>query len=513
MSDLINLRLDIFTYHHRGGLGESHERILENSQYFWNSLPNDFPTDLKIPLIQEDSLDSKEYGELLKLSGKNQSYYLFHPKNNLNKDIKAFYYPVRLNDTYGLAFACGIESYNEALPAKYFVDLRKLVPNYLIRKPNSAQRFKNNYMGATWMLSGCLAPNSDQSKEDIAKTICQKLNFCQEWSNVKSEEILGATIFEIGQTPKQGNKLEDNYHILIFLYNDPEKMDLVSKKFYKNWMQLFSYRNKIIWAYWQSQKDIAWLNDNFFSLDKVRKNPAIKSLIVEKQREFDDKSQIFNLKSLQEALQDNSYTLYEYVRRLSILKIQQQTIETNIDNYNERLDRISNDALKLELNTAKVEELNTAKVETLESFSNIVAKRYKKIVEKEYSSLRPGLDILQNLTETLRGYVQIQQAEIDRNIEKQNIRLEQQNTNFQNKLAIVGFGIGAASVAASSSAGFVEKIVKPFLVKIFQAQPLPIVLAFSNIIAALFISICIGLFCSFLISLIIYCRNRRQKKR
>ena len=242
-----------------------------------------------------------------------------------------------------------------------------------------------------------------------------------------------------------------------------------------------------------------------FSLEKVRKNPAIKSLIIEKQREFDDESQVFNLKSLQEALQDNSFTLYEYVRRLSILKVQQQTIETNIDNYNERLYRIRNDALKL--------ELNIAKVETLESFSNIVAKKYKKIVEKEYSSLRPGLDILQNLTETLRGYVQIQQAEIDRNIEKQNSRLEQQNINFQNKLAIVGFGIGAASVAASSSAGFVEKIVKAFFVKIFQTQPLPIVLAFCNIIAALFISICVGIFCSFLISLIISCKNRRKKKR
>ncbi len=495
MSDLINLRLDIFSYLHRGGLGESQESISLNSQYFWDSFPKDFPVDLKISLKQEDSLDSYEYGELLKLTKENKPYYLFYPESKSDKKIQALYYPVRLHDTYGLAFGCGIDSKNEALPVKSFSDLRALVPNFLLGQSKPTQRFKYNFIGNTWMLSGCLAPDPTRTKEEIAQAIFKQLGFYQEWSNVKSEEFLGATMFEVGQTPQQWNRLENNHHVLIFLFHNSETMDLVSEKFYESWMRLFCYRNKIVWAYWQSLTDISWLNKNFFSLDKVRKNPAIKSLIIDKQKETDNIAQIFNLESLQDALQDNSFILYEYVRKLSILQIHQQTIETNIDNYNERLNIIEDKAYKF--------NLNYTTIDLLESFSKIVAQKYKKIVEKEYFSLRPGLGILQNLTDTLRGYIQIQQAEIDRSIEQQNRRLEDQNTKLQNRLTIVGVGLGAASVTASASANFVGEIVEVLFHKTNIIETLPLVVAVCNILGTLVISLCVGMFFSTLVSLLL----------
>lgn len=309
----------------------------------------------------------------------------------------------------------------------------------------------------------------------------------------------------VGQSPQKWNSLEENNHVLILVYHDPKIMEDIHQKFYEDWMQLFCYRNKIVWAYWQARGNITWLNENFFSLDKVRKNPAIKSLIVDKKKNIDDIAQIFNLESLQDALQDNSFILYEYVRKLSILKIHQQTIETNIDNYNERLDRIRDKAFKL--------KLDAAKMELLESFSTIVAQKYKKTVEKEYISLSPGLGILQNLTETLRGYVQIQQAEIDRNIEHQNRRFADQNTKFQNKLTIVGVGLAAASVTASASANFVGEIVKVLFHEFSVIEASPLFIAVCNIAGTLLISLCMGLFFSILVSLILFLIKRIGKSK
>ncbi|MGB5967342.1 MAG: hypothetical protein WA865_22210 [Spirulinaceae cyanobacterium] len=470
MTKLINPRLDIFTYHHRGGLGDSPEKIKANWKNFWDKFPKEFPTNLKVPLEYEDSLDSTQYGKLLKTINKdhksNSKYphlYLLSKKIQPDIEVEGFYCPVRLHDTYGLGFACGVNTHNKykILPIECFDSFRSLLPANLLGQTNPEPDFKYNYMGTTWMLSSCLPPDSKQKPEDIAKSIYKRLNFDHEWPEVEPDELFGATLFEVGRSPQKWERLEKNHHVLIFIYSDIETMEEVSAKLYENWMQLFGYRHKIIWSYWQAVELIPWLSNNFFSIEKVRKNSAIKSLIIDKQKETDTKTQAFNLEQLQLALHDNSVILYEYVRKLSILKIHLQTIETNLENYNKRL-------IKIKEYTSK-SKYNLPELELLASFGNTVAQEYKSKIEKEWVSLSPGLDVLRNLTDTIRGYVQIQQAEIDRNLEEQNRLLqrqneeqnrlfEQYNSDLQNKLAIAGVGLGCASIASAALQNPVEKI-------------------------------------------------------
>jgi len=75
----------------------------------------------------------------------------------------------------------------------------------------------------------------------------------------------------------------------------------------------------------------------------------------------------------------------------------------------------------------------------LETFSETVEKKYLLQVQKDYSNFSPWLQVLGDLINSIRGITEIDQAKRDR--------------IFQNNIAIVGVGAGAASVAAFASAG------------------------------------------------------------
>ena len=77
---------------------------------------------------------------------------------------------------------------------------------------------------------------------------------------------------------------------------------------------------------------------------------------------------------------------------------QQHTVEVNERNYEKQREKIfPNDKF-------------------LEKFSKIVKDKYQVQLQKDYLGLNPGLAILENLTATIRGMVEIKQAQRDRNL-------------------------------------------------------------------------------------------------
>lgn len=83
----------------------------------------------------------------------------------------------------------------------------------------------------------------------------------------------------------------------------------------------------------------------------------------------------------------------------------------------------------------KATKLGTTDLTFLEAFSQTVEQHYQPQLEQDIASLTPSLGTLQGLTDTVRGIVEIEQAQRDR--------------NFQNNIAIVGVGLGTASILAS----------------------------------------------------------------
>jgi ABC-type Fe3+ transport system permease subunit len=121
--------------------------------------------------------------------------------------------------------------------------------------------------------------------------------------------------------------------------------------------------------------------------------------------------------------------------------------------------------------------------------------KYKDQLEKDAVSLRPGVSILENVTSTIRGIVEIEQAERDR--------------NFQILVGLAGVGIGTASIAASTVSPFVEGITQqPF--KKTDGTLSPKDAALSNIITSASISLGIGFLCILVTLLVIWAFKRSR---
>jgi hypothetical protein len=472
MSDLIYPTLDLFAYNLAEGLGDSQDDIKKRRDRFLATLPQTIQAILTPTFDKEAAAGNPEYIELLKIAGEKAAFHEFATSLN-NYALKGYYYPVRLSETYGLLFDCSVD---EKIKPQALSCLR-----YLKQEVNSIPAD----LGKTWIISGSL-PSSNTNPEPLARNIYKNLLaeeksknltdaeyealISQGWQYRKTGKFLSASVFEVWQTPQSWKSIEENSHVLIFLYPDQKTMQDAAQ-FYEDWMRLLCYRNKIIWAYCKSQQLKRQLQAGF---------QTIRETIPLIQKKSD-------LQQLQAILEKNVETFSNYVINLNYLEIQRGTVEVNLHNYQEYLNSIKN-----YINTHAV-KFGYTDLSFLEDFSNIVQNKYQPQVKKDYESLCPGIDILENQLNTIRGIVEIEQAERDR-------RIETQNTNFQNAVAVVGVGVGAASVAGSAVSPFIESITQ-LPSKQTTEQGTELLLsgnAWFNIGAAFIISILVGVLASLL---------------
>jgi hypothetical protein len=478
MSDLIYPTLELFVYNLGEGLGDNQEDIKQRRDGFLANLPQTIQDVLNPAFDKESTAGNPDYIELLKLAGANAAFQEFDTSLN-NYALKGYYYPVRLKDTYGLVLDCSIDE--KDIPQK----LNCL--RYLKQQADSIQ----GDLGKTWIISGSLpTPNTDN--ETLAKNIYKALLaeekaknltdvayealISQEWQYRKTGKFLSASVFEIWQTPQDWKSVEENRHILIFLYPNLQTMEAAAQ-FYEDWMRLLCYRNKIIWAYCETQQLKRQLQSGFKTIREtiptVQKKPE--------------------LPKLQGILEKNVETFSNYVINLNYLEIQRSTIEVNLQNYQEYVNGIKNYI------TTNASKFGDTDLNFLEYFNNIVQNKYQAQVKKDYESLLPGIAILENLLNTIRGIVEIEQAERDR-------RIETQNTNFQNAVAVVGVGVGTASVIASAVSPFIESITQ-LPSKDTNNKPLP-ANAWLNFGLAFLISIAMGALLGWIT--LVWLRSRRH---
>ena len=80
----------------------------------------------------------------------------------------------------------------------------------------------------------------------------------------------------------------------------------------------------------------------------------------------------------------------------------------------------------------------------MQVFCDRAKENYPKQIKKDIDNFRPCLEILQSLTDTIRGTVEIRKAEGDR--------------AFQNIVGIVGVGLPTGGTVASASANYKTEI-------------------------------------------------------
>jgi hypothetical protein len=409
MSDIIYPTLDLFLYDLRNALGEGQDELQTNRDSFKKKLPED----LHDVLFQKDTVFEDDYIELLPKIKKFKS-----PRHSRESgSLQGYYYPVRLNDMYGLLLDCSVENKIEAKSApaaESFQELKAEIEQRLNGQPAT--------MGQTWMISGWLPQSEAKPPEDIAKACYKALMPNSKWErDIEGQgQFLGATIFELSRyrlvipegaaSPTTIQSVQENQHVIIILYPD-EAAAKKSAHFYHHWLRLFSYRHKILWAYAQSRFLKRTMKNRSTDLEEHRQ------LISQNQTQYQEKK----LRDILIRVQDN---IKFYTIELYQLEFQGGIIEINLNNYEKRIETIKKRLKGLD-------EKAESNLILFDEFTKSVKDKYLLQIAKDSESLKRILKLQEDTINAVRSRVEVDKAERDR--------------NFQDAIAILGVGWSVAS--------------------------------------------------------------------
>lgn len=437
MNPIIYPTLDLFLYDLRHGLGENDENIKQYRNNFQAQLPQD--TSWKI-----DTNFECEFSPLLQEEGTQPFIKTFDDPETC--EYEGFYYPVRLNDTYGLLLDASVKDSIKPYDINSFNDLK----DYLKKK----LKYPDPTIGKTWMLSGELSKITNDP-EEIAKQCYKKLipNGDVDRDLKGKGTFLGGYIFEfwryelrMEETREEDRdkenkhkptiqQIQSNDHVIIALYPNACAAKKASDYVFQEWMRLFSYRAKIMWAYGQSRYLKRRLQEKFVKIEEQLKN--VKKAIETRP----------SIKEIQKTLATVSRLQSAYEFDLIDFQFQFKTIEVNLANYKKRLKLICEKAESTKNPLILPSDLSWMNYDTdlkvLENFSELVQDKYLQQVQKEDENILLGKQLLEGLMnsiEYLRILVETDQAQRDR--------------TFQNSVAIWGIGLAAGSIVASISAQF-----------------------------------------------------------
>lgn len=391
--------INLFLYDIQQGLGQDEDVIFDNRMKFWRKIDPQFHQDIKeIEKYREIEKSPPKLSEteqqrlkqlllqaelkLIKEIAKKEQNQNRIEARNLEK-LDGFLQASIIGDTYTLQV--NISGKKDSQPIQ---EIRPIYEQVL----NQINHQSQGSLGQTWFIWAKL------EKEDQALEVAQK---CAEQINPTLTEIeplqgsiwLGASIFEYPQIPTEWyiEKWQDfnqqNQHLIICLF-PPEAGDIkeLSQEISKNYQklqQLFLSRHKIIWAYWQSQKQKQQLKEKYKEIKGLtnKRNYIYKQLQTNK----------LNLKSLQLDLTNALKHLSDFTIGLNLLNAQAHTIKINRQNYQQPWQ------------------------ETDPKFITY-AKQYQTQIETDYASLSTKLPLLENFIRTLEGINQIQQTKNEQNL-------------------------------------------------------------------------------------------------
>jgi hypothetical protein len=401
--ELIYPSINLFQYSLREGLGDSDAVKLARSRSFYHKfLPSLSDSDLDAYRNREQP--DREFDRLLY---KDRSNLVYQP---LPQPLDGFYYPVQLGDTYALHLNFSGE-FDRGKPDKQPQDLDTAVDRlteHLIRD-KILPALDGNSFGQTWFVTA-FVDNAQADRLDIAQSCDRQIadrSVKGLSRSINRGSWLGGEIFEFWTVPssypgKLSDVLERSPHTIVCLFPADKFKDINHQlpKHYDNWICLCHYRHKIFYAYCQSQ---------FIKGELKKANTNIQQ-IGENLR-----SRNTSLPHLQKLLFDTLKEFQSYSEQVQALEDQQYTIEIDRDNYRLRHERIEQSDPNSNLGF-------------LLEFDTKYSDKYNRQIRADRAHLDSGLKVLENLSQTIQGTIQIEQTKSDR------------ATN----LTIAAFGIGLA---------------------------------------------------------------------
>ncbi|MFB2836698.1 hypothetical protein [Floridanema evergladense] len=387
------------------------------------------------PEFRQKFPESNKY-ELLnvKKSGK-QFFSLSSQEKNLNPNkpkplYRLLLYPQKISDSYALL----INIFRPEDPSFDNVNLTE-IPSF---NPNQCLSLadEKHFLGQTFLITAYLnIPKPDKPEKLIphAEKLLNKLLDDKYPDFYEAEKFLDGYILEFSRSRTSQTRV-----LVLFYFTNTTSEQL--RKIYFDLPELFLYYHKITHVFQMSRQ-------HYHQLDKLVQN------------QITSKSQLpdsLDLELLKTNLKELLKTAPQYTFQFRTLENAGNTINIHSGNYQRTLKRLQ-------------EEVN----DNLEFFNRFVERESQTFalqIQADLNYSKPGAQLLDQAIASIRGLVEIEQAERDRNLQK--------------TIQAVGFSIGAAGIVATSVPYWIKQnpgeilINKPFTSHSLNTFTLVLLLSF-----------------------------------
>ncbi|WP_293353615.1 MULTISPECIES: hypothetical protein [unclassified Microcoleus] len=423
-----NPSITLYPFHLRNDADEGYGAAAKNAQFLWENLADNVGTqfnsnELKSLREKLTCYKDKQYypqgekekpnnRELLIPDGKTLK---FQPitQPDLPK-LSGSIYPLRIHDTY----TADLTFYYQNATIKVS-DLNQLNPQGCLL-PNAIQPS----LGQTLLLYAAPAVYDTYRKLADECVTAFVHNQQQASPEFRAQGILfGSPIFEYDSREDDVSK---RCHILVWLEKDPETLNKATLKFNSYLMNLLCYRAKILFVYGAAQKSYGKAQQIVAELEKnLPKFAAIE-------REQDRQVKLRNLKDLLAEVRTKMLACSHQVRYLQEFR---NTIDTNAENYG--------DALTI-IRSLSMEGDN---LDFWQRFLDLAEGKYQRQIEIDLNYLIASQDLFQQSISTVRGMVEIEQVEFDREQEEEEKKRDRQ---LENIIFFVGTAIGGGQIFSAA---------------------------------------------------------------
>jgi hypothetical protein len=387
-ADLIYPNINLFQYNLRDGLGDNEQKILARSASFYEKF---LPKGKDATPYRNQEQPDREFNQLL------YTDLTAFPYQLLPKPSDGFYYPVQLGDTYALQLNYSGQLVNDK-PNRQPQDYETAVKNLRDSAKNLLPQLDINSFGQTYLLTAFVEDHQVDQLAEIAISCDRQItdkNSATLARSISRGKWLGGDLFEFWTPPQslQGNDfqkiIEHHPHTIVWLFS-AAKFDEINSKIipntYQDWIKLLHYRHKIFYTYYQSQDLKQQLKSANIAIPKIATRL---------------KTEHRSLPHLQQLLFDTLTEFQSYSVKVQSLADQQQTIDTNRENYRSRCEEmIGKDA--------------NHSLQFLLEFETKYGDKYQRQISADRNHLDSGLKVLENLSHTIQGTIQIEQTKSDR---------------------------------------------------------------------------------------------------
>ena len=443
---LKNPSVTLYAFHLCQDLSQELEQLREDADQLWQHCAN-LSEPLAIPDLKY--LPEKLPSPLSQTGNTPLTYTA--PLQLAGSPLTVQVYPVKIHDTYALDLTLSCQ--NTTVAASEFSHFN---PQGCLLASNIQAS-----LGQTLVLYGepVGTPDEDRTLADACvdgffQGTDQKPQF------MASGQLFGSPIFAYDNGQE---KPTEQSHVLVCLNRHPETLKLVEKTSL-SFFNLLCCRSKILFAYDQARWCYRQTRALYGQLEQEVK--GFKELATERET---------RLEQLKQKLTEMPSKTFDYAGYLRDMEDHKTAIATNDHNYDYWLEKI------------REHSLEDDSIKFLEDFLNQRTKRFEKQIETDLNYLKPGQQLFDQMLSSIRGIVDIEQAECDRALEKalrdkeeadqarekqlESIRHQEQKAaeerekNLERWITLVGTGLAVSGISSQTDAKPLESIIAQLLSK------------------------------------------------